>query len=315
MFDKNRKYNLSKAGQNRSTDQADRHYSQHNAHVNAAFNRSTEDDLDKPHSPDISLDTEQLARPQTKHDELDLERATSIFQERRSVIPELETVIKWDNLELEVNAKGKMKKILDNVSGEVNNLEIMAILGPSGAGKSTLLNTIAGRVKNSEYKGSVNFYSKDKCITFAYVPQVDQLSSYLTVKESLLFSSKLRNPSYTNHAEEVEYVLTAFNLWKAKNHYAFRCSGGERKRLSIGLEMISKPKILILDEPTSGLDSTTSYIVIEVLKVGFLFLAIITLCLKFLLIPSRISTKTPPSLQLFTSRTRICFSCSTKPIF
>ena len=61
-------------------------------------------------------------------------------------------------------------------------------------------------------------------------------------------------------------MLSAFNLWKAKSHYAYRCSGGERKRLSIGLEMISKPKILILDEPTSGLDSTTSYIVIEVLK-------------------------------------------------
>lgn len=81
-----------------------------------------------------------------------------------------------------------------------------------------------------------------------------------------MFSSKLKNPPGTNHVEEVEFVLSAFNLWKAKNHYSFKCSGGERKRLSIGLEMISKPKILILDEPTSGLDSTTSYIVIDVLK-------------------------------------------------
>lgn len=103
-----------------------------------------------------------------------------------------------------------------------------------------MLNTIAGRTKSSDYTGSVNFYSKDKRITFAYVPQVDQLTPYLTVQESLLFSSKLKNTSYTNHAEEVEYVLTAFNLWKARNHYAYRCSGGERKRLSIGLEMISK---------------------------------------------------------------------------
>lgn len=93
----------------------------------------------------------------------------------------------------------------------------------------------------------MNFYSKDKRITFAYVPQVDQLTPYLTVKESLLFSSKLRNSSDTNHVEEVEFVLTAFNLWKAKNHYSFRCSGGERKRLSIGLEMISKVSIDFLN--------------------------------------------------------------------
>lgn len=111
-------------------------------------------------------------------------------------------------------------------------------------GKSTLLNTIAGRIK--KYTGSVQFFSKDRRIAFAYVPQVDQLTPYLTVKESLLFSSKLKNPFKTKHIEEVEFVLTAFNLWKAKNHFAYRCSGGERKRLSIGLEMISKPKILIL---------------------------------------------------------------------
>lgn len=158
--------------------------------------------------------------------------------------PELETVIKWDNLELEITAKGKTKKILDNVNGEVNNLQLQAILGPSGAGKSTLLNSIAGRIKN--YSGSVNFYSKDKRITLAYVPQVDQLATHLTAKESLLFSSRLKNPSSTNHSEEVEFVLTAFNLWNVRNNYASRCSGGERKRLSIGLEMISKPNILIL---------------------------------------------------------------------
>ena len=264
MFDRNRTYDLSKAGQGSPFDQIN-HYEPYNAHDNPGFRGSIEDDLSKLDSLHSAL---AVAPSSEQHDELEFERATTIFRERRSVVPELETVIKWDNLELEVNAKGKAKKILDNVSGEINNLEIMAILGPSGAGKSTLLNVIAGRIKSSEYTGSVNFYSKDKRITFAYVPQVDQLSNYLTVKESLLFSSKLKNPIYTNHSEEVEHVLTAFNLWKAKNHYAFRCSGGERKRLSIGLEMISKPKILILDEPTSGLDSTTSHIVIEVLKVS-----------------------------------------------
>lgn len=123
---------------------------------------------------------------------------------------------------------------------------------------------IAGRIKN--YNGSVSFYSKHKKLTFAYVPQVDILAQYLTIKESLLFASKLKNPPGTNHEEEVNKVINAFNLSKCKNHYARVCSGGERKRLSIGLEMISKPSILILDEMTTGLDSTTAYQVVETLK-------------------------------------------------
>lgn len=106
------------------------------------------------------------------------------------------------------------------------------------------MNLLAGKIK--EYNGSVNFYSKDDKITFAYVPQADILPEHLTVKESLLFASKLKNSSETNHIEEIEFALAAFNLWNSRNHYTSRCSGGERKRLSIALEMISKPQIMIL---------------------------------------------------------------------
>ena len=72
---------------------------------------------------------------------------------------------------------------------------------------------------------------------------MDQLAPYLTVKESLLFASKFKNPTEVNHVREVEFVLAAFNLTAARGHYTSKCSGGERKRLSIGLEMISKVSI------------------------------------------------------------------------
>lgn len=134
----------------------------------------------------------------------------------------------------------------------------------------------------------MKFYSNDKKIGFAYVPQSDQLSPYLTVEETLLFASKFKNPTGTNHKEEVEFVIDSFNLHTPQSYYTAKCSGGERKRLSIGVEMISKvghneiiqklyektnlliskPKILLLDEPTTGLDSTTAFTVIEVLKVS-----------------------------------------------
>lgn len=128
----------------------------------------------------------------------------------------------------------------------------------------------------------MNFYSNDKKITFAFVPQVDQLAEYLTVVENLLFASKLKNSSDANHMEEIEFTLKAINLWDSRNNLTSRCSGGERKRLSIALEMmISRPEILLLDEPTSGLDSTTSYVLIEYLKVGRLSFRIITSFLFF----------------------------------
>lgn len=110
--------------------------------------------------------------------------------------------------------------------------------GPSGAGKTSLLNILAGRIKN--YSGRVKFYSNDKNLSFAYVPQVDQLAPYLTVKESLLFASKFKNPADADHEMEVNFVIEAFNLSMARSQYTSKCSGGERKRLSIGLEMISK---------------------------------------------------------------------------
>ena len=100
------------------------------------------------------------------------------------------------------------------------------------------------------------------------MPQADQLAPYMTVQESLLFSSKFKNPNGTDHKEEVKVLMDSFNLHSVQSQYTTKCSGGERKRLSIGLEMISKPKILLLDEPTTGLDSTTAFAVVEVLKVS-----------------------------------------------
>lgn len=137
MFDRNRKYDLSKAQHDLPSEDSEvnRHYSQYNAHVNTAFNRSAEDPESNDFNKTGSIDSALPIAPRAKQaDELDFDRAVTIFRERRSVVPELETVIRWEHLELEVNAKGKTKKILDDVSGEVNNLEIMAILGPSGAG-------------------------------------------------------------------------------------------------------------------------------------------------------------------------------------
>ena len=151
MFDKNKKYEVSKAHSDPARAELNSIFNQinpynpYNAHVNFGFNRSNEDqevnNFDKITEQDISDSLKaptpiQIRSPSKRAknlryqpEEVNYERGESIFFERKSIVPQLETVIKWDKLELEVNAKGQMKKILDNVSGEVNNLEIMAILG------------------------------------------------------------------------------------------------------------------------------------------------------------------------------------------
>lgn len=165
MFDRNKKYgkyDVSKAHHqlpsrkdsnesNSSFNRINQHYNQNNAHVNFGFSRSTDDqelnDIDRVHNTDKSDNFDSLPIPppiarrpkklssRRGSNDVNFERGESIFFERKSIIPELETVIKWDSLQYEITAKGKTKKILDNVSGEVNNLEIMSILGPSGAGE------------------------------------------------------------------------------------------------------------------------------------------------------------------------------------
>ena len=294
---------------------ADNSPGQQNAHVNFAF-QSWPDDQEQTELEPGKNDQFNLTKI-VRRSSLEAQTEEDFISVQSSLATsELQTVVRWENLEVEVTAQGETKRILDKISGQTTNLEILAILGkpdsssrfllnvcknvwvwiknkieipgPSGAGKTTLLNILAGRIRN--YNGTAKFYSNEQKIGFAYVPQVDQLAPYLTVKESLLFASKFKNPANADHQKEVNYVIDAFNLNTTRSHYSSKCSGGERKRLSIALEMISKPKILLLDEPTTGrwplfwpkeidyaiktwiffpgLDSTTAYQVIEVLKVS-----------------------------------------------
>lgn len=257
-------------------------FGQVNGHVNLAFQNGLNDhepftnpEFGKSNGEELNLMKMMKPSSPDTQDEEDFVSVQSSLAKS-----ELQTVVKWENLEVEVTAQGETKKILENISGQTTNLELLAIMGkrhlrsfkyfkkwlnrssmikqnntfgnpgPSGAGKTTLLNILAGLIRN--YKGTAKFYSNDKKIGFAYVPQVDQLAPYLTVKESLMFASKFKNPINSDHKKEVDFVIDAFNLNSTRNHYSSKCSGGERKRLSIALEMISRPKILLLDEPTTG---------------------------------------------------------------
>ncbi|KAL2931737.1 ABC transporter G family member 20 [Bienertia sinuspersici] len=159
----------------------------------------------------------------------------------------------------------------------------MAILGASGSGKSTLIDAIAGRISKERLQGSVTFNGHEvlrsknnillKSIS-AYVMQDILLFPGLTVKETLMYSAELclpRTVSNSKKTERVNELIDQLGLRHAANTIIgdegnIGVSGGERKRVSIGIEIIHDPAILFLDEPTSGLDSTSALLVARVLQ-------------------------------------------------
>ncbi|KAJ2776658.1 hypothetical protein GGI15_004782 [Coemansia interrupta] len=195
-----------------------------------------------------------------------------------------DVVLKWDNLNYQVKTKAdkqpSVRHILQNISGEVRAGEVIALIGSSGAGKTTLLNALSGRIVGGELSGSILFHgAKRNPGSFkrqtAYVQQDDLMHPLLTVQETLTYASKLRLPNKQYNARQkadrVDTVIRQLRLEAARNtpigDAATRgVSGGERKRVSIGTELLTDPRLLFLDEPTSGLDSNSSEMVVELVK-------------------------------------------------
>lgn len=170
------------------------------------------------------------------------------------------------------------KTILDGVSGTIGPGMLMAVLGPSGAGKTTLVELIAGKPKSGLFTGSITFppLPAGKHPRVAFVPQTDVLPAFLTVREALMFAASLRLPeslSEERKAAIVDAVIEKLGLEGvaetrigATDGSGRGISGGEARRVSIGLELVGCPDILVCDEPTSGLDSVSAWRVVSVLK-------------------------------------------------
>ncbi len=157
------------------------------------------------------------------------------------------------------------KVILDSVSGRVLPGQMMAILGPSGAGKTTLVDILAQKPKSGRVTGTISFPGATKP-RIGFVPQQDVLPPMLTVYEALLFAARLRLPESVSDSEKqsrVLYIMDKLGISEVKNSRigwgdagggkTRGISGGEMRRVSIGLELIASPDVLILDEPTSGM--------------------------------------------------------------
>lgn len=160
----------------------------------------------------------------------------------------------------------KSLNILQDISLAFKPKEFIVVVGQSGGGKSTLVDAIAGYRPATHGKVVVNntidLYKEFDSIrsTIGYVPQRDIIHMELTVFQALDFAAKLRMPPDTTDAERVkrvEEVMEDLDLSHRKDTQISQLSGGQQKRVSIGVELITRPGLFFLDEPTSGLDPGT----------------------------------------------------------
>ncbi|EEB12071.1 ABC transporter, putative [Pediculus humanus corporis] len=170
-------------------------------------------------------------------------------------------------------AKGS-KLILRNLNGLFRSGHLTAILGPSGSGKSTLLNVLAG-YKSVGCGGTIltNGQPRDMGLfrkISRYIMQEDIIQHNLTVEECMIISANLKLGKSRNKEEKlvaVNEILDILRLNNCRKTWTTKLSGGEKKRLSIALELVNNPPVIFLDEPTTGLDDLSSSQCISLLKV------------------------------------------------
>ncbi|KAK9803713.1 hypothetical protein WJX73_005190 [Symbiochloris irregularis] len=176
-------------------------------------------------------------------------------------------------------ATPQSRQILYNIQGCCRPGEVLAFMGPSGSGKTSLLSIIGARAQ-SAMKRSGDCLFNGQPLTkklkrqIGYVMQDDLFYESLTVWETLDYAAALRLPQHMSKQakqKRVQMVITALGLEACKNtiiggFFMKGISGGERKRASIGHEMLINPSVMLLDEPTSGLDSTSAMHLLQLLK-------------------------------------------------
>eukprot|EP00543_Licmophora_paradoxa_P003728 CAMPEP_0202456442 /NCGR_PEP_ID=MMETSP1360-20130828/13682_1 /ASSEMBLY_ACC=CAM_ASM_000848 /TAXON_ID=515479 /ORGANISM="Licmophora paradoxa, Strain CCMP2313" /LENGTH=602 /DNA_ID=CAMNT_0049076239 /DNA_START=87 /DNA_END=1892 /DNA_ORIENTATION=- len=200
--------------------------------------------------------------------------------------PRAGKTLTWRDVNMTLASKGDKpeRKLLDTVWGEVPGKQTTAIMGPSGAGKTSLLNILAGRASSSgpitiTSDIRLNNYSVDPTDLevrkqIAFVAQDDSLQVTSTPRESIRFSAKLRLPRSTTEEQLdtlTNKMLTELGLSDCADTICGGAlikgiSGGQRKRTSVGVELVTKPALVFLDEPTSGLDSFSAVQLCQVLK-------------------------------------------------
>ncbi|CAO3645884.1 unnamed protein product [Mucor fragilis] len=189
------------------------------------------------------------------------------------------TTFSWQHVNYTVPIKGGSIQLLNDINGIVKPGHLCALMGSSGAGKTTLLDVLARRKTLGTVEGDI-FLNNEALMTdferiTGYCEQMDVHQPAVTVREALRFSAYLRQPAEVPKEEKEEYVEQIIQLLEMTDigdaqigqvETGFGISVEERKRLTIGMELVGKPQLLFLDEPTSGLDAQSSFNIIRFIR-------------------------------------------------
>ena len=187
---------------------------------------------------------------------------------------------KFAGLSLSGFPKGEItqKYLLTDVTGTIKPGTMTALMGPSGAGKSTLLDVLAGRKNSGFVTGELLYNGRERPADFkriiGYVEQTDTLLPTLTPREILTYTARLKLPHTTSREfidQRVQSVIDELGLQTCCDTIIGDAnirgiSGGQAKRVNIGIELVTDPRVLFLDEPTTGLDSSTTLEVMQVIR-------------------------------------------------
>lgn len=228
---------------------------------------------------------EQYTLSTRSNDHVSVEASAS-FAGKAALAKRNPCILSWKGLSYSVSTKKKTPKcpdgkkdILFEVTGRCAPGELTAIMGPSGSGKTTLLDILADRICSGTIKGDILLNGESRNTKMfravsSYVAQEDSLLGSFTVLETLEMAARLTMPSgipSLTTAKRVQRVIDDMGLRVCENTmvgdlFHKGISGGQKRRLSIGIEMLSDPSIILLDEPTSGLDSASTFNVIKLVS-------------------------------------------------
>jgi ABC-type multidrug transport system ATPase subunit len=232
-------------------------------------------ELDLSDSPPLSSDSPTTKAP-LPSSQLSPE-VTAFVESMRRATDATDFGLSFSWSDLKFQPKSSTKPILQNMTGSIDRGSLVAVMGGSGAGKSTFVNVLMGKTNHTgglvavnNSPGKLNKYKK----VIGYVPQDDIVLPELTVFENIVHSARVRLPRTWNDADIVahaESVVDCLELSHVRDSLVGSVakpviSGGQRKRVSIGMELAAAPMAIFLDEPTSGLDATSASSIMRTLK-------------------------------------------------
>ncbi|KAF4126202.1 ABC-type branched-chain amino acid transport system, ATPase component [Geosmithia morbida] len=241
--------------------------------------------VDEPSAPKPTADALTNRFSLSGAGNISLDDVESVHVRIRDLAVSVDTAPSWlepatypDLMSSKFNTSPRIKTLLHSVTADLSSGTLTAIIGGSGSGKTTLLNTMAERVASSRVAqtGSITFNNAEgiHSVRHAYVMQQDILLPTLTVRETLQYAADLRLPPATTAEDRlrvVEDVIRELGLKECANTRIGNgqhrgCSGGEKRRVSIGVQLLANPSVLFLDEPTTGLDATSAFQLVRTLK-------------------------------------------------